>query len=98
MDTDWVGWRLEVDYRKVLFWDHFFFLPSLMTSMNKYCEISKFADDKNNYVRSLQSTLYKLVAWANRLEMKFNVNKCGVMHIGKRNLERQYQMNDRWVK
>ena len=30
--------------------------------------------------------------------MGFNVNKCGVMHIGKRNLEFHYQMNDGWVK
>ena len=29
--------------------------------------------------------------------MDFNVNKCGIMHIGKRNLEFQYQMNDGWV-
>ena len=43
-------------------------------------------------------TLNKLVAWANRWEMKFNVNKCGVMHIGKRNLECKYHMNDGWVK
>ena len=40
----------------------------------------------------------KLVAWANRWEMKFNINKCGVMHIGKRNLKFQYKMNDGWVK
>ena len=30
--------------------------------------------------------------------MDSNVNKCGVMHLGKRNLEFQYQMNDGWVK
>ena len=30
--------------------------------------------------------------------MNFKVNKCGVMHIRKRNLEFQYQMNDRWDK
>ena len=30
--------------------------------------------------------------------MDFKVNKCGVMHIGKRNLEFQYQINDGWVK
>ena len=30
--------------------------------------------------------------------MDFNVNKCGVMHIGKRNLDFHYQMNDGWVK
>ena len=42
-------------------------------------------------------TLDKLVAWAN-MDMAFNVNKCGAMHIGRRNLEFQYQMNDGWVK
>ena len=46
----------------------------------------------------MQRTLEQLVAWANRWEMGFNVNMCGVMHIGKRNLEFQYQMNDGWVK
>ena len=30
--------------------------------------------------------------------MDFNVNKCGVMHIRKRDLGLQYQMNDGWVK
>ena len=30
--------------------------------------------------------------------MDLNVNKCGVMHIGRRNFEFQYQMNDGWVK
>ena len=70
------------------------------------CEISKFADDTKiasqvntlNDIRLLQRSLDKLVAWANKWEMRFNVNKCGVMHIGKRNLEYQYQMSDGWVK
>ena len=43
----------------------------------------------------MQRTLYKLIAWANRCDMDFNVNMCRVMHIGKIN---QYQMNDEWVK
>ena len=30
--------------------------------------------------------------------MEFNVNKCGVILMGKRNLELQYQMNDGRVK
>ena len=30
--------------------------------------------------------------------MEFSVNRCGVMHIRKRNLEFEYQMNDSWVK
>ena len=47
-----------------------------------------------NDIRSMQRTLDKLVDWTNRWEMDFKVNKCGVMHIRKRNLEFQYQMND----
>ena len=46
----------------------------------------------------MQRNLNKLVAKANRWDMDFNVNKCGIMHIRKRNLEFQYQMNDGWVK
>ena len=56
-------------------------------------EISKFTNNLKiasrvntlNEIRSMQMTLDKLVAWANRWEMDFNMNKCGVMHIGKRN-------------
>ena len=46
----------------------------------------------------MQRTLDKLIAWENRWEMDFNVNKCEIMHIGKRNLDFHYQMNDGWVK
>ena len=56
------------------------------------CEIYKFAGDTNmgnrvntlKDIRLMQITLDKLVAWGNRWDMEFNVNKCGVMHIGKR--------------
>ena len=51
-----------------------------------------------NDVRVRQRTLDKLVAWANTWDMDFNANKRGVMHVGKRNLEFQYQMNDGWCK
>ena len=74
--------------------------------MEVLCEISKFADDTKiasqvnilNDISSMQRTLDKLVAQANKREMNFNVNKYEVMHIGKRNLEFQYQMNDDWFK
>ena len=93
MKTDPAGQRLEVVYRKCLFQDQ----PLLFTIFiddiyeEVLCEISKFADDTKiasrvntlNDIRSIQRTLDKLVAWANRWEMDFNVNKCGVMSIGK---------------
>ena len=46
----------------------------------------------------MQRTLDKLIAWVNRWKMDFNVNKCGIMYIRKRNLKFQYQSNDGWVK
>ena len=69
-------------------------------------EISRFADDTKiasrvdtlNDIRSMRRTLDKVVAWANMWDTDFSVNKCGVMHIGKINLEFHYQMNDGWVK
>ena len=51
-----------------------------------------------NIIRSMQRTLDILVAWVNRQDMEFNVNKCGVMNIMKKNFEFQYQMKDGWVK
>ena len=72
--------------------------PLLFTIFNDdkdeevFCEISKFADDTKLdcrvntliYIRSMQRTLEKLVAWANRWDMDFNVNKYGVIHIGEK--------------
>ena len=58
------------------------------------CNISKFSDD----TKYLAERIDKLVAWENRWVLDFNVNNCGVMHIGKSNLEFQYQMNNGWVK
>ena len=68
--------------------------------------ISKFADDTKiatrvntlKDTRSMQRILDKLVASVNRWDMDFTVNKCGLMHIRKRNAEFQYQMNNGWVK
>ena len=50
--------------------------------------MTKIASPVNtvNDVRSMQRTLKKITL-ANRWDMKFNVNNCGVMHIEKINLE-----------
>ena len=63
--------------------------------------LSKFADDTKVgvYIRSeedrdrLQSALNKLVDWAARWGMQFNITKCKVMHIGARNPQYEYSMN-----
>ena len=65
--------------------------------------LNKFADDAKigKKVRSeddnkeLQDCLDKLMEWAEKWGMKFNVEKCSVIHIGgKKNKEFEYKMNN----
>ena len=46
----------------------------------------------------MQMTLDKLIAWANKWHMEYNIYKYGVKQIRKRNLKFQYQMKDGWIK
>ena len=65
------------------------------------CKISKFADDTkigNKSVTSfqrqqIQNDLDKLMEWAERWQMKFNIEKCKILHIGNKNQQAQYTMN-----
>ena len=77
MDIDQVGKRLEVEYCMGLFQNHFFLHFTIFTDdidEEVLCKIYKFADDTKiasqvntlNDIISLQRTLDKLVAWANR--------------------------------
>ena len=66
------------------------------------CKISKFADDTKIASKvtstlereTLQSDLNRLVSWASEWQMKFNIEKCKVLHIGSNNDCVQYYMND----
>ena len=65
------------------------------------CKVSKFADDTkitskvttSQEKEALQSDLDRLTCWANKWQMKFNVDKCKVLHIGSSNDHVQYEMN-----
>ena len=65
------------------------------------CKVSKFADDTKiackvttkRERKALQSDLDQLTRWASRWQMKFNVEKCKVLHIGSNNNQFQYSMN-----
>ena len=65
------------------------------------CKVSKFADDTKIASKvtaildeeALQSYLDRLARWANQWQMKFNVDKCKVLHIGKNNNRVRYVMN-----
>ena len=63
--------------------------------------ILKFADDTKIYgclkdpidCDTLQDDLDLLCTWSNEWQMQFNIDKCKVMHIGKKNPLCKYKMN-----
>ena len=64
--------------------------------------MSKFADDTKlchraenpDDIMALQEDINKLVEWANKWQMSFNVDKCSVMHIGQNNMQTNYNMSN----
>ena len=42
----------------------------------------------------LQEDINKLVKWANKWQMSFNVDKCSVMHIGHNNIQSNFKMSN----
>ena len=62
--------------------------------------MSKFADNtkvchrakNHDYVMEVQEDIIKLVVWANKWQMSFNIDKCSVMHIGHNNMQSNYNM------
>ena len=42
----------------------------------------------------LQEDTNKLVEWANKWQMSFNVDKCSLMHIGHNNMQSNYNMSN----
>ena len=70
------------------------------------CIISKFADDtkiantvySNDQAKEMQANLDKLSNWAKTWQMRFNTDKCKVLHIGYRNEEASYFMDGSQLK
>ena len=66
-------------------------------------EVLKFADDTKIFRRVdferdrevLQRDLDRLVRWSEVWQMRFNVDKCKVIHLGRGNLRGDYEMNGR---
>ena len=67
--------------------------------------VSKFADDTklgkiincNNDAFEFQKAIDLLMNWSEKWDMKFNVNKCKVIHIGSKNINFQYELNHNWL-
>ena len=61
-----------------------------------------FADDtkimpriiNENSTKDLQEDLNKLLEWSKKWSIKFNEDKCKVMHMGNSNPQFEYNMND----
>jgi len=69
-------------------------------------KISKFADDTKlcravgdeKEVNILQEDLRRMFRWSQDWQMLFNLEKCSVMHMGKRNNESSYEMGGKVLK
>ena len=63
--------------------------------------ISKFADNTKIFQtispessrNTLQDDLHFLQEWSNKWQMKFNEEKCSVVHFGKTNPKQKYKLN-----
>ena len=68
---------------------------SLISIMNKFADDTKLGHKANIEADKevLQKALDNLCVWSDRWGMEFNVNKCKVLHLGKKNNEFEYYMN-----
>ena len=74
-------------------------LPSVLSSSSK---CSMYADDTKIYrtvnklsdKNNLQIDMNKLVDWADQWQLKFNAEKCTVLHLGKKNSQFDYEMRN----
>ena len=58
--------------------------------IKKLCHRARNPDD----IKEPQEDINKLVEWANKCQMNLNVDKCSVMHIGRNNMQGNYNMSN----
>ena len=63
---------------------------SKFADYTKLCHRARNPDD----IMELREDINKLVEWANKRQMSFNVDKCSVMHIGHNNMKSNYNMSN----
>ena len=72
------------------------FINDLPEGLSSHCKI--FADDTKLYGSpedhdSIQEDLLKLMSWSDLWQLKFNIEKCSVLHMGKNNPMKNYYMD-----
>ena len=71
----------------------------LQNNIYKFADDSKIAgrvSDVNGSI-ALQQDLDKLISWADRWQMEFNIDKCKVVHAGRNNRNFTYEMQGQWL-
>ena len=73
------------------------FINDLPDLTQNICKI--FADDTKIYGSddkfvSIQDDLFKLMQWSNTWQLHFNTDKCSVLHMGKKNKQHTYFMDE----
>ncbi|PKU47407.1 rna-directed dna polymerase from mobile element jockey-like [Limosa lapponica baueri] len=79
------------------------FISDLDDGIN--CTLTKFADDTKlsrevdtlEGRANLQEDLDRLEEWVNKNLMKFNKDKCNILHLGKHNPGVQYRLGSTWL-
>ena len=66
-----------------------------LSSWERYTEICRWHETLWHRLWSITSWVYAkwLTLWTSQWQMKFNTDKCSVMHIGARNMQYTYTMN-----
>jgi hypothetical protein len=94
--SDWAAVRSGVPQGSVLGPVLFVaFINDLPDVVSSLC--SMYADDTKVYgaaenVSKLQDDLDRLVDWADTWQLRFNADKCNVLHLGKNNKQQSYDM------
>ena len=79
------------------------FYTSVKTIVPPEISLKIFADDIKIYARTarrhiLQHTMQKFDEWCDSLDLKLSVEKCVVLHLGRRNAKHAYFINGLLVK
>ena len=79
----------------IIFINDIDFAAILITILKKFADDTKAAQRilSDNDRVLLQDCINKLVSWADKWGMIFNIDKCKIMHIGRDNPKHQYLMN-----